>query len=137
CGKEDQPTIETNLLPSPETAYAYVFQCVHAAHYSNCIKYLRSAKSLWPEEFGYEENSETDVALAIYYQSFKQHSSANILVIIQQNPSITDVCHKLYELNLRTFSSFQELDLSTSNTKRDLSTTTTTTATSSNTHFDI
>ena len=43
-GKEDQPTIEKNILPNRETAIAYIFQCLQSNAYSNAIKYLRSAR---------------------------------------------------------------------------------------------
>ncbi|CAF3030424.1 unnamed protein product [Rotaria sp. Silwood2] len=104
-GKEDQPTIETNNLPNRDTAIAYIFQCLHSNTYSNAIKYLRSARSLWPDDFG-DEHNEVDVALTILYESLKKmHTTANLLVILQQNPSIADVCHRLYELNLKILSS--------------------------------
>ncbi|UJR37705.1 hypothetical protein I4U23_030400, partial [Adineta vaga] len=103
-GKEDQPTIETNNLPNRDTAVAYIFQCLHSNTYSNAIKYLRSARSLWPDDFGDEQN-EIDVALAILYESLKKtHTTANLLVILQQTPPISDVCHRLYELNLKILS---------------------------------
>ncbi|CAF4578036.1 unnamed protein product [Rotaria sp. Silwood1] len=104
-GKEDQPTIETNNLPNRDTAIAYIFQCLHSNTYSNAIKYLRSARSLWPDDFG-DEHNEVDVALTILYESLKKmHTTANLLVILQQNPPIADVCHRLYELNLKILSS--------------------------------
>ncbi|CAF0968774.1 unnamed protein product [Adineta ricciae] len=104
-GKEDQPTIETNNLPNRDTAIAYIFQCLHSNTYSNAIKYLRSARSLWPDDFG-DEHNEIDVALTILYESLKKtHRTANLLVILQQTPPIADACHRLYELNLKILSS--------------------------------
>ncbi|CAF0781184.1 unnamed protein product [Adineta steineri] len=104
-GKEDQPTIETNNLPNRDTAIAYIFQCLQKNTYSNAIKYLRSARSLWPDDFG-DENNEIDVALTILYESLKKTlTTANLLVVLQQTPPIADVCHRLYELNLKILSS--------------------------------
>ncbi len=80
-GKEDQPTIERNNIPNRDTAIAYIFQCLHANTYSNAIKYLRSARSLWPDDFGDEQN-EIDVALTILVESLKKtHSSASMCLI--------------------------------------------------------
>ncbi|CAF4519240.1 unnamed protein product [Rotaria socialis] len=104
-GKEDQPTIEKNNLPNRETAIAYIFQCLHSNTYSNAIKYLRSARSLWPDDFG-DEHNEIDVALTIFYESLKKtHTAANLLVILHQNPPVADICHRLYDLNLKILSS--------------------------------
>ncbi|CAF4249528.1 unnamed protein product [Rotaria magnacalcarata] len=104
-GKEDQPTIEKNNLPNRDTAIAYIFQCLHSNTYSNAIKYLRSARSLWPDDFG-DEHNEIDVVLTIFYESLKRtHTATNLLVILHQNPPVADICHRLYDLNLKILSS--------------------------------
>ena len=82
-------------------------------------------RSLWPDDFG-DEHNEIDVALTILYESLKKtHTTASmfddkyrknivstycffhldLLVILQQGRPISDVCHRLYEQNLKILSS--------------------------------
>jgi len=89
----------------------------------NLISIFFLSRSLWPDDFG-DENNEIDVALTILYESLKKtHTTASmfdsekqtdylkyifhldLLVILQQTPPIADVCHRLYELNLKILSS--------------------------------
>jgi len=100
-GKEDQPMIETNNLPNRDTAVVYIVQCLQSNTYGNAVKYLRSARSLWPNSFGDEQN-EVDVLLTIFYESLRRNlMTTNLLVILQQHFSIADLCHRLYEFDLR------------------------------------
>ena len=83
-----------------------------------------SLRSLWPDDFGDEQN-EIDVILTIFYESLKRNLNTTssfstivfhqfdrfeyfhlgLLVILQQNPSIAEVCNRLYELNLKFLTS--------------------------------
>ncbi|XP_022655915.1 protein furry-like isoform X2 [Varroa destructor] len=103
--------IELHLLSQPE-AENVLIELVMQHKWNKVTKHLHTYRQLFPSlQLGSSEDDDMDVVLKIYCRQLCEHRSG-YFVVTRPDHDMTEVCHKLRDLNLQLSSTLHQLETS-------------------------
>ncbi|XP_028968950.1 protein furry [Galendromus occidentalis] len=103
--------IEVHLLSQPE-AENVLIELIMQHKWNKVTKHLHTYRQLFPSlQLGSTEDDDMDVVLKIYCKQLCEHRSG-YFVMTRPDYDMTDVCHKLRDLNLQLSSTLHVLETS-------------------------
>ncbi|OQR78358.1 protein furry-like [Tropilaelaps mercedesae] len=103
--------IEVHLLSQPEAENVLV-ELIMQHKWNKVTKHLHTYRQLFPSlQLGTSEDDDMDVVLKIYCRQLCEHRSG-YFVVTRLDYDMTEVCHKLRDLNLQLSSTLHQLETS-------------------------